>query len=111
MKRSLSLIFFLLCASAVFAQERTIVRDTLPAAVKVADRAQRVRADGYKLDPVKMRRVASPLGDGDAVKYIQTLPGVTMGGEGGSAIYVRGGNMGSNLMTLDGMVTEVRPLQ
>lgn len=103
MKRSLSLIFFLLCASAVFAQERTIVRDTLPAAVKVADRAQRVRADGYKLDPVKMRRVASPLGDGDAVKYIQTLPGVTMGGEGGSAIYVRGGNMGSNLMTLDGV--------
>ena len=45
-----------------------MVRDTLPAAVKVADRAQRVRADGYKIDPVKTRRVVSPLGDGDAVK-------------------------------------------
>ena len=103
MKRTLAFFILILIAVPAFAQDRTVVRDTLPAAVKVADRAQRVRADGYKIDPVKTRRVVSPLGDGDAVKYILTLPGVTMGGEGGSAIYVRGGNMGSNLMTLDGV--------
>ncbi|MBR6869813.1 MAG: hypothetical protein IKM93_08360 [Bacteroidales bacterium] len=103
MKRILIFLFFFLFIRAAGAQDLTVVRDTLPAAVKVADRAQRVRADGYKIDPVKTRRVVSPLGDGDAVKYILTLPGVTMGGEGGSAIYVRGGNMGSNLMTLDGV--------
>ena len=103
MKRILLLLLLLLVARVFFAQERTIVRDTLPAAVKTAERAQRVRADGYRINPVKTRRVVSPLGDGDAIKFIQTLPGVAMGGEGGSAIYVRGGNMGSNLMTLDGM--------
>ena len=91
------------CEATLFAQDPTSLRDSLPAAVKTAERVQRVRADGYKIDPVKTRRVVSPLGDGDAIKYIQTLPGVAMGGEGGSAIYVRGGNMGSNLMTLDGM--------
>lgn len=96
-------LFVFSCALTLSAQEPTTLRDTLPEAVKVADRVQRVRADGYRIDPVKTRRVVSPLGDGDAIKYIQTLPGVTMGGEGGSAIYVRGGNMGSNLMTLDGM--------
>lgn len=77
--------------------------DTLKAAVKVDDRVSRVGADAYRLDPVRTRRISSPLGEGDAVKYIQTLPGVAMGGEGGSAFYVRGGNMGSNLMTLDGV--------
>lgn len=103
MKTFLPILLLLLSAATAYAQERTTLRDTLPAAVKTADRVQRVRADGYKIDPVKTRRVVSPLGSGDAIKYIQTLPGVAMGGEGGSAIYVRGGNMGSNLMTLDGM--------
>lgn len=103
MKNILPILLLLLSTATVCAQEQTTLRDTLPAAMKVADRVQRVRADGYRIDPVKTRRVVSPLGSGDAIKYIQTLPGVAMGGEGGSAIYVRGGNMGSNLMTLDGM--------
>ena len=79
------------------------MRDTLPAALKIAERTRPARADGYQMDPLKTLRIVSPLGDGDAIKYIQTLPGVATGGEGGSAIYVRGGNMGSNLMTLDGV--------
>ena len=104
MKKYLFVIALLLgIVSLGNAQEHELVQDTLPAAVKTADRVQRVRADGYQLDPLKTRRLVSPLGGGDAVKYIQTLPGVTTGGEGGSAIYVRGGNMGSNLMTLDGV--------
>lgn len=95
----------LLCSLHAAAQSSNPdnVRDTLPAAVKVADRSQPQRADGYQLSPVKALRIVSPLGDGDVIKYIQTLPGVATGGEGGSAIYVRGGNMGSNLMTLDGV--------
>ena len=101
--RFLLLLWILLGTTLLSAQPQTTLRDTLPEAVKVADRVQRVRADGYRIDPLKTRRVVSPMGDGDAIKYIQTLPGVAMGGEGGSAIYVRGGNMGSNLMTLDGM--------
>ena len=89
-----------ICAAA---QPAGSMQDTLPAAVKVADRTAPVRADGYQLDPIKTLRIVTPLGDGDVIKYVQTLPGVATGGEGGSAIYVRGGNMGSNLLTLDGI--------
>ena len=50
-----------------------------------------------------MRKIVAPTGEADAIKYIQTLPGVSTGAEGSSAIYVRGGNIGSNLSTLDGV--------
>lgn len=50
-----------------------------------------------------LRRTASPLGEADPVKYIQTLPGVSSGMEGSSAFYVRGGNGGNNLTILDGI--------
>ena len=105
MKLRLFILTFLLAACYPASAQPTSasMQDTLPAAVKVADRAALVRADGYQLDPIKTLRIVSPLGDGDAIKYIQTLPGVATGGEGGSAIYVRGGNMGSNLLTLDGV--------
>ena len=105
MKRRLFILMFLLAACNLVAAQpaSASMQDTLPAAVKVADRAVPVRADGYQLDPIKTLRIVSPLGDGDVIKYVQTLPGVATGGEGGSAIYVRGGNMGSNLLTLDGV--------
>lgn len=105
MKRRLFILTLLLaaCYPASAQPASASMQDTLPAAVKVADCTAPVRADGYQLDPIKTLRIVSPLGDGDAIKYIQTLPGVATGGEGGSAIYVRGGNMGSNLLTLDGV--------
>jgi hypothetical protein len=77
--------------------------DTLTAAIKIDTRTIRHQGGEYHLDPVTIRHTSSPLGIGDAIKLIQTGPGVTMGGEGGSAYFVRGGNMGSNLMTLDGV--------
>ena len=36
--------------------------------------------------------LASPTGDPDFVKFIQTLPGVATGSDGSSSYYVRGGN-------------------
>lgn len=100
----ISLILLLTDTVLIFAQyQDREIRDTLQAAVKEARRNVGLYSEGYALIPVKTRQVTSLLGEGDAVKYIQTLPGVSTGGEGGSAIYVRGGNMGSNLMTLDGM--------
>ena len=47
--------------------------------------------------------MASPTGEADFVKFVQTLPGVASGSDGSSGYYVRGGNMGSNLQTLDGV--------
>ena len=42
----------LLGTTQLSAQPQTTLRDTLPEAVKVADRVQRVRADGYRIDPL-----------------------------------------------------------
>lgn len=47
--------------------------------------------------------VMSPLGEGDALRWVQTLPGVATGADGTSAYYVRGGNSGGNLLTIDGV--------
>ena len=101
----LYIVLLLLTISANVQAQNTgeALRDTLPASLKIAEKVRPSRADGFVLEPLKAIRIVSPLGEGDVVKYIQTLPGVATGGEGGSAFYVRGGNMGSNLMTLDGV--------
>ena len=82
--------------------ERPVRVDTLVEAVKTAlYQTDRLRTGAYRLDPLQTRRVVTPLGEGDAIKYVLTLPGVSSGGEGGTAWYVRGGSMGSNRVTLD----------
>ena len=55
------------------------------------------------INPADLRRTASPMGEADPIKFIQTLPGVSSGMEGSSAYYVRGGNDGNNQTTLDGI--------
>ena len=67
--------------------------------------ASRVRPESaiIPIKPADLRMTASPMGEADPVKYIQTLPGVSTGMEGSSAYYVRGGNGGNNLTTLDGI--------
>ena len=78
--------------------------DTLVEAVKTAVLPlDRYETGSYQIDPVLTRRIVTPLGDGDAFKYIQQLPGISTGGESGLAYHVRGGNMGSNLVSLDGV--------
>lgn len=49
----------------------------------------------------EIRAVISPIGEPDAISFVKTLPGVSMGVEGSNAFYVRGGNMGNNLISLD----------
>lgn len=57
----------------------------------------------YRISEKNIKTIISAMGEADPIKYIQTLPGVATGIEGTSAIYVRGGNIGNNLMTLDGV--------
>ena len=75
--------------------------DTLAAAVKT-DRMRHVK-DMWTLrsDMPTIRAIVSPLGEGDPLRWVQTLPGVASGADGTSALYVRGGNLGNNLFTLD----------
>ena len=89
MLRILHLIPFLLLGYTVNVLAQEPVRtDTLPAAIKRAS---------------LLGRKTLPTGDPDFVKFIQTLPGVATGSDGSSSYYVRGGNMGGNVQTLDGV--------
>ena len=97
----LSLIALLLTVHAN-AQERFMV-DTLHASYKVEHRSV-IRSIG-KLESTSgiIHGVVSPMGEGDPVRWSQGLPGVTTGADGSSAIYVRGGNVGNNLFSVDGV--------
>ena len=67
--------------------------------------ARRIRPEltAIRINTADLHRTASPMGEADPIKFIQTLPGVSTGMEGSSAYYVRGGNEGNNLTTLDGI--------
>ena len=85
-----------------FAQDVEL-RDTLRAAIKVDTRKVARTIGGLSTDMKGIRSVASPLGEGDPIKWVQGLPGITTGAVGSSAFYVRGGNMGNNLFSIDGV--------
>lgn len=78
--------------------------DTLAAAV-VTDSPvlQKRSVSELSTDIEVIRAVVSPLGEGDAIRWAQTMPGVTTGADGTTAFYVRGSNMGNNLFSLDGV--------
>lgn len=86
--------------SDAYAQQER--RDSLRAATIYGDRV-REEAGSRVVKPADFMNMPCVTGSADAIKYIQTLPGVSTGAEGSSAIYVRGGNLGSNLITLDGV--------
>ena len=86
---------------SVFAQEITR-RDTLRASMIEASRIR--HSVGIQVvESAQIRNQVSPMGESDYIKFIQTLPGVSTGADGTSSIYVRGGNLGGNVVTLDGV--------
>ncbi len=92
-----------LCLLTKVSAQHHEVRDTLRGSMVVGVKcgAREAGTRLVKLDDFK--NMVAATGEADVVKYIQTLPGVSTGGEGSSAFYVRGGNIGSNLLTLDGV--------
>ena len=104
MLRILHLIPFLLLGFTVNVLAQEPVRtDTLPAAIKRASLLGRKTLSERVVIQKDLNVLASPTGDPDFVKFIQTLPGVATGSDGSSSYYVRGGNMGGNVQTLDGV--------
>ena len=82
------------------AQDRVeALKDSIRSSFIVADRFREVF-----LHPVQPRTFKGVFlsGEPDVIKLIQTIPGVSTGIEGTSAYYVRGGNFGNNLISLDG---------
>ena len=92
----------LLPNSVSFGQEAAW-RDTLQAAVKTDTRRVEQSLGRLQTGLEGIRGVASPLGEGDPIRWAQGLPGVTTGADGTTAMYVRGGGVGNNLFSLDGV--------
>ena len=85
----------------LWAQE-VVIRDTLRAS-KIEDSRIRRIVGVQVVGSDQIRNHVSPMGESDYIKFIQTLPGVSTGADGTSSIYVRGGNLGGNVVTLDGV--------
>ena len=85
----------------LWAQEG-VIRDTLKASVIEDSRIRRI-VGVQVVGSDQIRNQVSPMGESDYIKFIQTLPGVSTGADGTSSIYVRGGNLGGNVVTLDGV--------
>ena len=100
---TMAIILAMAVPSPAHAQEVEGMIDTLRSARIVADKAAARDAGTRIVALPQLRAMVSATGDADVIKYIQTLPGVSTGAEGSSAVYVRGGNIGSNLTTLDGV--------
>mgnify|MGYP003292634918 CR=1 FL=1 len=98
---TLLLVLIAICPS--YAQEAHL-RDTLQASIKTDhSRRNELRIDRHESIGSYIRAVVSPLGEGDPIRWVQSLPGVSSGADGTTSFYVRGGNMGNNLITLDGI--------
>lgn len=97
------LIALFLGTGLTMAQEASHT-DTLDAAV-ISDSRILIKRGMNELstDMEVIRSVASPLGEGDAIRWAMTLPGVSSGADGTNAFYVRGSNMGNTLFSIDGV--------
>lgn len=97
-----SILLFLLLSGACAAQQPTWL-DTLDAAVKVDFRRIEASLGHLQTGIEGIRGIVSPVGEGDPIRWAQSLPGVTTGADGTTAMYVRGGGSGNNLFSLDGV--------
>lgn len=102
-KRLILFISLILLPFCVQAQDVKELRDTLRSSLVVSDKPAERDAGSRIIELPALRTMVSATGEADPIKFVQTLPGVSTGVEGSSAIYVRGGNVGSNQTTLDGV--------
>ena len=95
-------LLFILSTLTCAAQEPSWL-DTLDAAVKTDYRRIEASLGHLHTGIEGIRSIVSPVGEGDPVRWVQSLPGVATGADGTTAMYVRGGGFGNNLFTLDGV--------
>lgn len=109
MKKSSIHIFSLLTlftsahAQNIEQRDSVVKTHTLPNVLVSQTQHEKLTISKLETDVKGIRSVVSPLGEGDPIKWMQNLPGVTTGADGTTAFYVRGSNMGNNLFSLDGV--------
>lgn len=57
----------------------------------------------FDFTPQEARKIPAIIGEVDVMRYIQILPGVSLGMEGGMSYFVRGAGNGNNRVELDGV--------
>lgn len=85
------------------AHDNLFQTDTLDAAIIFSPRGADMRIGQFSSDILKIQAVSSPMGEGDPIHWAQSFPGVATGADGSTAFVVRGGDMGNNLISLDGV--------
>ncbi|PKV51798.1 TonB-dependent receptor-like protein [Aquimarina sp. MAR_2010_214] len=65
------------------------------------NKSQVTQMSSERLNPSIFEDIPTILGEKDAIKTLQLLPGVQSGGEGSAGFYVRGGTPDQNLIILD----------
>ena len=109
MKNTILIFIVLFMAATSSYSQKTEANDsiasvhTLPDVTKMGLRHEKLRINKLETNVSGIRSVISPLGEGDPIKWVQNLPGVTTGADGTTAFYVRGSTMGNNLFSLDGV--------
>ncbi len=76
--------------------------------IVITDRAEDANVSGAqmsatRLDIQKVKKLPAFLGEVDLINSIEMLPGVSVAGEGAAGFNVRGGDVGQNLVLLDGI--------
>lgn len=97
------MLIVLLVQNVVYSQVMKPMQDSLHSITVFGDTLNSRPAGLVRIDMASTRRMVTAMGEGDVIKYIQTLPGVSTGVESSSSFYVRGGNLGNNVVTLDGV--------
>ena len=108
MKTFFSTIIFLLSSVCSYGQmiadtTKAVWNDSIPETSKTYHRKTSREIGKLSSDIKEIRGIVSPLGEGDPVKWAQTLPGITTGADETVTMYVRGGNASNSLVSLDGI--------
>ena len=103
MKKLSIIVLSVVVVSMTCAAQQPAWLDTLDAAVKTDSRRIEQRLGHLQTGIEGIRAIVSPVGEGDPIRWVQSLPGVTTGADGTTAMYVRGGSAGNNLFSLDGV--------
>lgn len=79
-----------------------VLDETIISAEKQEMRSQ-TRVSIVKISPTQIKQLPSIGSEPDIAQYLQVVPGVTLTGDQGGQLYIRGGSNIQNLVLLDGM--------
>jgi hypothetical protein len=101
----LCIYFFVIKIIAQQTFENQLSQDTVStiAIKEVTITAKIYQSSSYQFTAEETKGIVTTLGEPDLIHYIATLPGVSQGMEGGSGLFIRGGNSGNNRMELNGV--------